>query len=381
MNVATIISAFDGVLGWRNTDDLTNGYSLTGDIASASSGMWYNDVHAYLTFNNIVAAAPDFIAINDDDQNAADADLVEWLTNQTHAGIIEAIRMWVNQKSKMSTAVKVLDNTQLFRTTGKNTRLDVNNGHLVGFEILPRKSKNVSYRVYELGLYLTSAVTLNLYLFKSDQASPLKTQSFVFDTPNSMKWIKPSDEWIIEGEGSYFICYDQNDLGAAQSINSTQEYSGQYFSDRHHYYPRGKYFQATGFRNVNADASALWDVSTNGYTVSTNYGMNLKMQTRCDYTNFVTENKEAFYDLVWLTTAIKMLEIIATKAAANPTRFSLNVDPDRIIYAIEGDTRGTNMGLRARQMAALESVMVDESRMDRLCLPCKNKSVRRTNIV
>lgn len=373
MTASQIIAAFDGILAWRANYDSSGAWQLT-DHNTSSAGLFYNDQHALLSFDNLVAVCPEF-DVTEDNQSAANTKFTAWVKEITDSGIIEAVRLWVNRKSELKTANKVLEQSQLFHTSGRLSRLDTNNGHLVGLAFTPRKSLNVKTEIQRVGFMFDTPQDFTLYLFKSDKKVADQSQAISYSTGETAQWEELG--WVMDGEGSYFLCYDQDEITGA-SVNQVQEYSaGQPGIS---YYPNGKFYQATAFSFTDFN-NVLWDVSQNRYSSATNYGLNAELNVRCDYTDFIVNNASAFNDLVLKTVAIRFMEVLSYNAQARTNRNVLNYNHEQIQYALDGDPRGRKSGLRYEQRLALESVFVDHSKIDRLCLPCRKAKTRRTKVI
>jgi hypothetical protein len=246
----------------------------------------------------LVAVCPEF-DLSEVDQAAANTAFTAWVKQITDAGIIEAVRLWVNRKSQMKTAVKILAQTKLFHTSGRLSRLDDNNSHLVGLAFTPRKSLNVITEIQKVSFIFDTPQNFTLYLFKDDSKAAVQSQAINYTTGETAQWFTLN--WEMKGEGSYYLCYDQDEISGA-SINHVQEYSAA--DPGSTFFPNNKFFRASafslaGFNNV------LWDVSKNRYSYSTNYGMNAEVNVKCDYTNFIVNNAASFYDLVLKTVAIR----------------------------------------------------------------------------
>lgn len=100
---STLKTGLIGLIGWRQNRD-ADGLQLQG-LTSTTSGLYYNDVHPLLTFDNLLSIAPDVELLGDNASERAQA-FTDWLQEKTEAGIINAVTDWLDHKLPMRTAKK-----------------------------------------------------------------------------------------------------------------------------------------------------------------------------------------------------------------------------------------------------------------------------------
>lgn len=390
------------MIGWRQALDPE--LEPLADLTSSASGMFYNDEHPLLSPANLQSVAPQFelyewdawsalatyqigaivesagetyraLAVNTNSEPPS-ADwavyhpLTEWLKEKTEAGIIRAVQYWLDKKFEVKTARNLLDSRQLFEIASKNSNLDEKQTQFVGFEFVPNKSKGIVLALDEIGLQFTAAQLITVYLFSSDQAAPVDTITLDYTDAGSVQWF--ALDWQVRGQGAHYVGYKQTDL-VGQSINGVAEYN--YDKVGMTFYPGGRYFECASFSAL-TDAAALWDISGNRYNLGTNYGLNFRLNARCDYTEFILEQKDLFKTAIAKQVAIDLLRHMALNPSVRVNRNESNFDAVRILYEIDGDSQGRPGGLRRQFEDAIKSITFDTHGIDKVCLPCRRMGVK-----
>ena len=121
----------------------------------------------------------------------------------------------------------------------------------------------------------------------------------------------------------------------------------------------------------------LWDVATNLYTYTQNWGVNLQISIECDITDIVLEQRRAFQNIIGLQVGIDMLREMAYNPNFNIGRTQQNFSRQDIMYEIDGDSQGyKKSGLVYNFNKAMEAIKLDTTAMSKVCFPCNNKGIR-----
>lgn len=362
------------MVGWRQNVDPT-GVQLTA-LTSSSSGLYFNDIHPVLTFDNLVSIAPQFDLI-DSDSGAVNTAFTNWLQQKTEASIVKAISAWISHKLKNRTAKNLLNDAKLFRTTGHVQDTDTDEGKIVGIEITPRRHKGIVTKVRRIALQLSANQTLTVNLYHSGSQSAIGTSLTAnYTASGGVQWFEVTG-WTLEPEGTYWIEYDQRDL-TGQSINGLRDYNFDNAGATH--YPPNKYFQSVAFGNPGNDDS-LWDISDNQYSLSTNYGLNVELDVRCDYTDLIVDQKALFSNLIAYQVAMDMVRELAFNASARENRNIAIQSKEQLLYEIDGDAQGRDdFSLLGKFKRELDNVAFDDTTISKDCLPCRKRGGRMKTI-
>lgn len=372
-NIEEIKSAFLGLIGWRNNPDDSSGSWQLNEMTTSSSGLFYNDVHPILTFDNLQSISTRFgdIESSSAEINAA---FTDWLKQKTEAGIVEAISTWFNEKSGLGTATNLLEQTDLFKTTNNFTDLTVSEGKIVGHRFTPYTSKNLSLKIEKIHVQFDTNQVVQIHLFQSGKKAPIQSVNVNYTGSGSVQ--SETVNWILKGGSSYFLAYNQ-DLVLGSAINGVYDYK---FSGSQVAFPSGRFFEVCAF---NADVDSileLWDLKKNNYTIATNYGLNASLSVLCDYTDFIISQKDLFKMLIYYHVAAKLMREIAFNPNSRLNRNAENVNRNEVIYEIDGDSQGRNRHtVFGRYERALNSIQFNSSNIDPLCLPCKKKGIKMTS--
>ncbi len=398
-NSSTVKTGLIGLVGWRQNDD-PDGVQLT-TLTASSSGLYFNDEHPLLTIDNLISIAPEYtrltytewdsgttysigakVSLNGVNYIAIQAGtnqnptnqssywisvFTKWLKEKTEAGIIRGLNAWMDTKFEQRTAANLLDNPRLFTATGRINEKDLDNSRVVGLEILPIQSRNLSITVNKIGLQFDTDQTITISLFNSRQPTAIATEDVVYNSSGGLQWHELSLPWVLDGKGAYYIVYDQDDI-SGQSINAVHDYNYTYHGRTS--FTMGTFFRATAF-SVAGDVSGIWDISSNAYTLETNYGINLDMSVECDYTNLFTDQKNQFKTIISKQVAIDLLRELAYNANSRVNRNQANVTREQLLYEIDGDSQGRPGGMKRELDKAIKSASMDMTGIDKICLPCR----------
>lgn len=371
-NPTTLKAAFITKYGWEQNPD-PSGPQLD-EMTSPTDGFFYNRVHPMLTPENIVSVATRFDQIHAGDDAARDAAFTAWVKSRTQQWIVKAFDDWVNAKHKTRTARNLLANNRLFMNAGSMANKELTTGQIVGLEVVPARSLGIIAKIRKIGVQFDTNQTITIKLFKSDTVAPVQSTDVVYVGNGGVQW--ETVDWELTGDGAYWVAYDQDAI-SGNAINGVYDYAfGQmgYLE-----FPTERYYGATAF-NVTGTLASLWDISQKSHSVSTNYGLNLEMDVRCDYTQLFIDQADIFRDMVTTKVGMEMLREIAYNSNARINRNESNVRQSMVLDAIDGNVQITKNSLRKDYDAAILAASLDTTGIDDICLPCKKRSVNYTAI-
>lgn len=412
-----IQAAFSGLIGWRQNPDVNSSQLL--DLTASITGLYFNDAHPLLTHNNLLSIAPDFSLISRAAWGSGTAysvgnvvshsskiwvsiqagtnqtpgpgsaywqetnEYTLWLKEKTDAAIIQGLIAWMEEKAILRTAGSLMERKRLFDAAGRMENVTAITDKMCGLEVAVCRHLGLKSTLHEVGLQFDATGTVTLYLFKSDQVNPVQTSDPIsYAEAGTQQWATLN--WELEPNGTYFICYKQ-DAAPGSPVNGVADYvlgqGGSINSSRLDYFPMGRFFRVLAFEAAGT-VSNLWDIASNTYSSSVNYGLNLKMSVQCDYTDLLIEQKQAFKMVVFYKVALNLVNEIIFNADAAVNRYEANQAERRaeLIYERDGDSRGRRSGLRNDFERALKAVAFDTTGIDKVCLPCRRRGVRYTTV-
>lgn len=411
------------LVGWEqnyNTQELKISEALT----RSESGLYFQQINPLITLQNLSSIAPDFKNTVYQEYNESKqytvgeivqyADKIfksiketvgnlptdeefwyetdpfsEWLEFKTKSSISKAISRYCNEKIAKGTFKTLCESKTLFDGTGRLVDTVKNTNNTVGFEIIPVRSKGVTTKINKIGFQSDGVGTFNLYVYHSSMQQPYRTIQVEKTKPGFM-WIQMQDLYLpyetldTEAGGSWYICYNQSDLGEQKAVFKNKDWSKEPCSSCSRrellaWMAWSKYLEVHPFKvnNELKDGTDLWDVDNNIYTYNNNYGLNLDISVSCDITDFIISQKMLFVDVIAKQTAIDMLREFAYNPNVRTNRHSINASRLDILYEIDGDSSSMKKsGLSYQLDLAFKALELSTEGIDRVCLLCNNNGIR-----
>jgi len=305
-DLTAVITALENRIGFRQPVG-TGAPTLTSTVTTTNSGRYFQDFHSLVTVENIKSTM--------EQVNASDADLIKSLQSLSKAAIMRALNgVFTHQH---------IEQVKLFKRYGKNDQLVTNSGLFVGYEINVADRSDIAVQLDALHVYLDSAVTFNVYLFKDGDPTAVYTMP-VTTVANKITEVVVSDKII--GRGKYYLGYFQNDLSTAKA-----------------------YMEQLGCKNPTCAfrAEAMQAASTGATTFNRDgisyqaqpFGLNVEMSSFKDHTQQIKRKAASFDELLGLTMAYMVIEQVIYAARSNSTERILKDQLDKI--GIQLDLNGT----------------------------------------
>jgi hypothetical protein len=426
---AEIKTGLSHLWGWRQHHDSSE-FTISDSLTQSETGQYFQEIHPLLTLDNIKSIAPNFNLITyptwDIGTQYRFGDRVteagknyrakvanigmspkthtteweqfdpfsEWLEQKTQGSILKAIRTFWDEKMSEKTAKNILESKALFNGTGRITDLTPSGTNLVGFELVPIRAQGVTLKIEKIGLQMTGQGPVTLYLMHSSRMDPVKIITLDRIRSAGMQWFDQDDLFLPylsddnDAGGSWYLVYKQGDLDpTVQAINKNKDWSAKPCntcdaSETANWRVWSRFmevhpFKTSQFEVDEEDKPELWDVATNLYTYTQNWGINLQISIECDITDIILEQRRAFQNIIGLQVGIDMLREMAYNPNFNIGRTQQNFSRQDIMYEIDGDSQGyKKSGLVYNFNKAMEAVKLDTTATSKVCFPCNNKGIR-----
>ena len=417
------------VVGWEQPYNPAD--AIRAELSTTESGLFFQGAHPLLTLENIKSVMPDeFIFIYPDwnietpylkDQKVKRNNIVyiskvdnqgvepsqataqtwepynylsDYLERETKKGILAVVQNFIQIKQLNNETKNLLERRTFFDGAGRLAATIQNRGKLCGYEINPLRSMGVTTKIERIGLQMTGAVgTVRLYVFQSNKIEPIKTIDVeITDSKGSFKWVTVDELYLpyvsnsLSPGGSYFICYNQNELPVGmEAINISKDWSREpcqtcNMGNLEAWREMTKYLQISPF-NIAAPENfenfpELWDIERNIYTNTVCYGINVEFSVGCDLTDFFISQRHIFKTVIQKQIAVNMLRTIAMNPSVNVNRNQSNVSRMDILYELDGNTAGERPGGLGHELKlAYNALKMETSGIDRICLSCNNRGV------
>lgn len=429
------------LIGWEQNYD-TSDLKISDALTVSESGLYFQQAHPLLTLENLASIAPDFKNINfnifSKDKYYKKGEITkyndilykalqnninkqpdeqpeywqetnlfsEWLERKTKASIQKAISRFCNEKMVQGTHTALCENKILFDGTGRLVDTVENKKNLVGFEIIPVRSKGVTTKINKIGLQFTEPGEYKIYLMHSSIDAPVRVLTLNKVRKNSIEWFTLDDVYLPyqsennDAGGSWYLCYFQSELpNGSKAIRKNKDWSKgpcnscsrrEYLAwtawskyiEIHPFYVNEELVNAVRFNDSYNDdyekqALHLWDAENNQYTYDNNYGINLEVSVTCDITDFIIEQRALFQDVIIKQVSVDMLREFAYNTNVRTNRHSINASRPDILYEIDGDSSSIKKsGLNYQLDMAFNAIKLNTEGLDRICMPCKNNGIK-----
>lgn len=389
IQIQKIQNALLNLIGWAQ-DAKPLGIHIAEELTVSESGLYFQQVHPLLTLQNLTCIAP---------SNLDNYTFSEWLQAKTKASIAKAITTYCTLGTIQNAQKALCENKMLFTGTARLANTIKNKQNVVGFEIVPIRSKGIVTKINKVGLQFTKAGTYKLYLMHSSSSEPIKTLEFTKVKDNTMEWfdtpdlILPYQSADTDAGGSWYLCYRQDELPEdSKAIRKDRDWSKQPCrgcsrTDFISWQAWSKYLEIHPFY-VNSEiventdsGIQLWDIEYNEYTYDTNYGLNLEVTVACDLTDFIIEHRLLFQDVIAKQVAVDLLREFAYNANVRTNRHSINASRIDILYETDGDSSSMKKsGLSYQLEQAFRAINLNTEGLDKVCRPCKNNGIKYKTI-
>lgn len=418
------------LVGWRQAYDTASDIAIAEHLTKSESGLYFQDVHPLLTLENMNCIAPDFkntqfpeydsekeyiigavikhegVCYKALQKSVGSTPFAEsedwevtnpfslWLESMTKGSIQKAVMRYCNERLALGTMKSLCENRTLFDGTGRIADAIKNKKNLVGFEIVPIRSKGITLTINKLGIQFTEPGSYTFYLMHSSKSEPVKTITVEKKQRNSLEWFSvdlnlPYQSENNDAGGSWYLCYFQSDLPTgSQAIRKERDWSKgpctacsrldsiawkmwSKFLEIHPFYVNEESIEKQEAEPY------LWDIEKNMYCYDTNFGLNLEVSVACDITDFIIEQRNLFVDVIAKQVAIDMLRDLAYNPNVRTNRHSINASRVDILYELDGDSASMKKsGLSYQLDLAFKALTISLQGIDRICQPCKNNGVK-----
>lgn len=317
----------------------------------------------------------------------------EWLEQKTGASILKAIESYYSAKLADKTVRNLLESKTLFDQAGRLTDVVRNTNSVVGFELVPIRAEGVTLKIEKIGLQFNHNGKVKLYLMHTSSPTPIKSIEVDYTKNGGMQWIDVEPLYLpymseeTDAGGSWFICYNQKELTEdMKAVEKNRDWSkepcrscsrGEYVS----WQAWSKYLEVHPFKVQAPDEMQMWDIESNLYTYTTNYGINLKVTMECDLTDVIIDQRTAFQNVIGLQVAADMIREFAYNPNFRINRTQQNFSRNELLYELDGDSTSMKKGgILYKLEQAMEALKVDTTGINRICLPCNNGGIKYMSI-
>jgi hypothetical protein len=377
-NSNRIKSNFKEVVGFRASDSANTCLTdLNASLLTSESCLFVNDLSGVS------------VEIIDSSMGSDQTDINDYLEDVRESAIFEAMNSFIrHQKSKINTK-ELLSDFSIGVRAGNIRDYVVNRSRFVGYEIIPRESNSVMASLLQLGIHFSEPVTdFPIYFYTSSQFTAVASFLVTTTKTGSLEWVTLANEvsgsssescevdmpdvvaeFISQNYGtgdSYYLGYYESDLilqsATCRAVKTNLPCSSCSGSKTK---KSNKYISIKPFEVGTADLYAsreLFNVDKVGFSSET-YGLNMKMNVKCDLTSVMIQNKLMFASMIQFNMASKILWNAYNSPRLNATQSTKKDDFRLMAEKYEVTFEET-----------LNSLEVDFSEIDKACMGKRNST-------
>lgn len=374
--ISTIKTALLQSIGLKDTEDPQ---FPDCKLTTTDTGMYYNDYHPLITFDNLYYIAPNYdgmsynaysattsyatgsYVISDNiaykstkyiaTGSAPDADgwkspVNDWIEGKINATISKLCNNVATNKKINESTKTYLESIQVVDGNADVSNTITPSGRFVGFEITPKAINNITAVIDYIGLQFTAAQTnLKIYLFHSSKQQYLGYFTVSTSGAKNFEW-KSASTTMSEG-GRYSLPY----IDYTNNIDSGGSYFIGYFEDDisgnaiyKDWEPGNNYRLFNNFITIRPievetlNGTDLFDLSDIGYC-DNNHGINLSISVKTDITDILVTNKSLLTNALGYQFAMEMLWEMIHNPNSRINRKQENATKSAVTYEISENGR------------------------------------------
>lgn len=308
--------------------------------------------------------------------------LSEYLLQKYKGASINLFNTVFTNKKLWESAKTILSDISLFEGAGNLSKRVEKNNRFVGFIVTPTYKDTVAL-IKWIGLQFDTAnPNFKLYLYHSSQYEPLKEIPITHSKTYSFAWHELSEELSIRFNsneyndgGFFYIGYYESDL-LGKAIWKDQDFSGNnchtcnsvseyLISQWSKYVSIQPFYVDESFLN---NERKLFDTDKIIQLSNQNFGLNMKIQVKCDISDLVCRNKEAFANALRMQVTHDLLSDMAYSSRNNQLKEQVS---QKAMYALD-NRENYQKGFSKQLDEAVKAISFDMSSLNSICLPCEN---------
>lgn len=431
LRINDIKESMRGLVGWHQS--VNPSYEIDSDLLNSESGLYFQDTHPLLTLDNVRSILPQYregeyaeysssktynkgaIVLYCDipyicnktttDNTPSDESeywskydqLSHYLRSSVDSGITTVVNNFLTTKTLNKETKAILEHKCFFDGAGRkqntipNSQIDT----LVGFELQPMKGLGVTTQLHRIGMqFVGGNGVVHLFLFHTSQTSPIATFDLNYTSNGSYQWFAIENQFMRYIDeygvgGTYYLCYNQNELPepTMMAVNVNKDWSKEPCSscnlgDARMWRAMVRHLRVSPFRvDVNdwdSENPTMFEPDDIIYTHDKCYGLNVEFSIGCDLTDFIIAQRQIFSVALQKQVAVDVLRRIAYNPDVVVNRNQANVSRQEVIAELDGNTYTRSNGLKGELKKAYDSIELETTKMDSVCLSCNTKGVKYT---
>lgn len=368
-NSTRLADTFQNLIGWRQHHDSSE-FEIAVGLTETDSGEYYQQKHPALRLDIIKSILP------------KNKTLDKYLEEKVRDASVEMLNDVFQYRNVKGYGKTLLQQSQLFNKYGWLNDTIVNQNRFVGFQIRLKTASGIQAVINKIGCQFDGAETFDLHIFHTSQIEPVETIQIETIEAGQWKWVDANFELNSFNEtfngGAFIIGYYQEDIsvnainqtdfdfdrGACGGCNASNHLAwkniNEYFTIYPIYVPQGSFTKME-----------MFDLNDAFYINNQTFGLNVRLSTQCDLTQFFVDNKFVMKNLLAYKVTSMVLNDMKYSQEINYIEENLK---HMIIRDMEGDTETKMDNITTRYQKELKSVNFNIGGINEKCLPCEGEA-------
>lgn len=367
-NSSIVVPQYKNLLGWK--EHHSNAITIPVSLTNSVTGEYFQQKHPALRLDYIQTVLP------------SDYPLEKYLEDVVVDSTNEIFNDLIQYRQLKEYGKTLLENKTLLNRYGFGKDKIINQNRFVGLQIRMMSVEALSMIIKSIGLQFDDASSFKMYLFHSSKTQPVKEIDVTTTSGNGWDW--QASEVVLTGMkevdyngGVFVLGYYQEDLSSAMAINNTNfdwdkgecgscnsPYASIWKSIAKYYHIYPIYVPSGSFVK-----GEMFDLNDAFYINNKSWGMNLRLSTVCDLTDFFIENRFAFKNLLALKVVHKVLKMMQFSTEINSLEEEIKM---MIIRDLEADKETRAISIPQQYKNEMKAVSWNISMLNGHCLKCED---------
>ena len=343
-------------------------------LESNKSQIVVQDLHDLLTLENLYHCTQR-------KQNILDSAVIsKKLREKVNASCKAVIQNTIIRKISEEKTQNVIQEYVVHSSSGNRRDEVVKSGRFVGYEVKQLPVSGVAVNIPKIGLQLSQAQTVKMYVFHASQYEPVQTFDLVYDRAKSMQFFDVDILLSHENSSRFQSDYDDFYIGYFEDEitgNAIYRNIGTTFStcncnnniDKMRFVSNYARARPISVSSADLDGTNLFDISGLGYGGVT-FGLNLNIQAVCDFTEYIDANASRFSTFIAQQVKVDFLSMIAYSTENSGISEKLI---NRAMFALRGE-HGNSEAKELERM--IKAFTFDLSNMNSPCFGMNHGGVK-----
>lgn len=370
-NKTSIQTNYRGLVGIRPSDnsDITP-ITAGSDLLDSDSGFFVNDVPG-ITYDILQATL------------GSDYSTYEkYLINSYDQTVLDCLTKFWNDKKRDYGTRELLENRVIIQDVCRDNKQSLD-GRAIGFLLRPLKSNNIKMTISKVSMHVDMAGTFTIYFYNTKKQAPISTkvittvadEGVVVDITDVVLYAQ--ENGIATNEVLVVIYgYNSLDNNSKQAPQGMKGYSVPFDNEAKFINVKPLQIMPNGWNWNNVEQRYDLPLQSQLSYSCESFGMNLRVNVVCDFTDTLIDNKTMFGKCIQLAWACRLLW-----DAINSYEFNSATESKRAMWIkqankLEMELYGYTDENKAQVKGYFQQLTIDTSGIDTVCMPCTSTVIK-----